>query len=57
MSSARLTRAFSLESSTSLVDAIEAGVTYANVHTSKYPMGEIRGQISDDHGDHHGDDD
>ncbi|WP_165439898.1 CHRD domain-containing protein [Micromonospora kangleipakensis] len=44
-----------------LVDAIEAGVTYANVHTSKYPAGEIRGQISDDqdddHGDHHGDDD
>jgi hypothetical protein len=31
-----------------LVDAIEAGVTYANVHTSKYPNGEIRGQIESD---------
>ncbi|MFI7606683.1 CHRD domain-containing protein [Micromonospora sp. NPDC049366] len=28
-----------------LVDAIEAGVTYVNVHTKKYPNGEIRGQI------------
>ncbi|GAA4570002.1 hypothetical protein GCM10023176_27740 [Micromonospora coerulea] len=31
-----------------LVDAIEAGVTYANVHTKKYPAGEIRGQIKSD---------
>ncbi|MEW2381487.1 CHRD domain-containing protein [Micromonospora sp. NPDC047707] len=28
-----------------LVDAIKAGVTYVNVHTDKYPNGEIRGQI------------
>lgn len=28
-----------------LVRAIRAGKTYANVHTSKFPSGEIRGQI------------
>ncbi len=28
-----------------MVDAIKAGVTYVNVHTDKYPNGEIRGQI------------
>jgi hypothetical protein len=28
-----------------LVDAIRAGVTYVNVHTSVFPSGEIRGQI------------
>jgi hypothetical protein len=28
-----------------LVRAIRAGVTYVNVHTSKFPNGEIRGQI------------
>jgi hypothetical protein len=28
-----------------LVDAINAGATYANVHTEKYPAGEIRAQI------------
>ncbi len=27
------------------VSAIRAGVTYANVHSSKFPTGEIRGQI------------
>ncbi|MEU6073281.1 CHRD domain-containing protein [Micromonospora sp. NPDC047074] len=32
-----------------LVDAIEAGVTYVNVHTKKYPTGEIRGQLKSDH--------
>jgi hypothetical protein len=39
-----------------LVRAIRAGVTYANVHTTTYPPGEIRGQISDDddHGGDHG---
>ncbi len=30
------------------VAAIRAGVTYANVHTSNFPNGEIRGQINDD---------
>jgi hypothetical protein len=28
-----------------LVTAMRAGVTYANVHSSKFPNGEIRGQI------------
>ena len=28
-----------------LVDAMIAGNTYVNVHTSQYPPGEIRGQI------------
>jgi CHRD domain-containing protein len=30
-----------------LVAAIRAGVTYANVHSSKFAPGEIRGQIDD----------
>jgi hypothetical protein len=34
-----------------LLDAIEKGVIYANVHTDRFPPGEIRGQL-DDH-DHH----
>jgi CHRD domain len=38
------------------VDAIKAGVTYANVHTAQWPAGEIRGQI-DGGGDHDDDDD
>jgi len=34
-----------------LVDAIRAGVTYANVHTSIFTGGEIRGQIKKVKGD------
>jgi hypothetical protein len=30
---------------TELIDAIRNGKTYANVHTDKFPNGEIRGQI------------
>jgi hypothetical protein len=37
-----------------LVRALRAGATYANVHTTTFPGGEIRGQISDDDDDHHG---
>jgi CHRD domain len=35
-----------------LLRAIRAGATYANVHSSKYPTGEIRAQL-DEHRDHH----
>lgn len=31
-----------------LVRAMRAGVTYANVHSQRYPEGEIRGQIAED---------
>jgi hypothetical protein len=34
-----------------LLDAIEAGATYVNVHSQKYPVGEIRAQI-DERGRH-----
>jgi hypothetical protein len=30
-----------------LIDAIDAGVTYANVHSTKWPGGEIRAQLDD----------
>ena len=34
----------------SLLDAMRAGIAYANVHTTLSPGGEIRGQINDDRG-------
>jgi len=34
-----------------LVQAIRTGVTYANVHSTKFPGGEIRGQIKGRHDD------
>lgn len=34
-----------------LIRAIRAGKTYANVHTSKHPGGEIRGQVRDNRDD------
>ena len=36
-------------STNELLRAIRAGVTYANVHSSKYPGGEIRAQLERDH--------
>lgn len=33
-----------------LVRAIRNGVTYANVHSSKFPGGEVRGQLREDEG-------
>jgi hypothetical protein len=32
----------------SLVRAIRQGATYSNVHTAKFPSGEIRGQNMED---------
>ena len=40
-----------------LVDAIRAGATYVNVHSSLYPGGEIRAQLEDDDDDGHDRDD
>ena len=38
-----------------LKQAIRAGATYANVHSTVFPPGEIRGQLDDSHGHgHHG---
>jgi hypothetical protein len=34
-----------------LMDAMEAGFTYVNVHSTKYPGGEIRAQIERRHHD------
>ena len=31
-----------------LVRAMRAGATYVNIHTTAFPGGEIRGQVSDD---------
>lgn len=33
-----------------LVAALRDGKTYVNVHTTKWPAGEIRSQITHDHG-------
>lgn len=38
-----------------LVRALRAGAAYANVHTTTFPGGEIRGQISGGDDEHHGD--
>ena len=38
---------------TPVIAALRAGFTYANMHTTKFPVGEIRGQIVRGHG--HGD--
>jgi len=38
-----------------LLAAMRAGVTYANVHSDKFPNGEIRGQIGPNSNKHHGD--
>ncbi len=35
-----------------LVAAIRAGFAYANVHTTRWPAGEIRGQLKEDDGRH-----
>ena len=35
-----------------LLDAIRAGVTYANIHTVGRPGGEIRAQLDDDDDGH-----
>ena len=40
-----------------LVAAIRAGVTYANVHSSLYPGGEIRAQLEGGKGDRDRDND
>jgi CHRD domain len=37
-----------------LLAAIEAGVTYANVHSTTFPGGEIRGQLESGEGDGEG---
>ena len=36
-----------------LIDAIRAGATYVNVHSTRWPGGEIRAQIDGNSGPHH----
>ena len=38
---------------TPVIAALRAGFTYANMHTTKFPAGEIRGQIRHGEGDDH----
>jgi hypothetical protein len=38
-----------------VLDAIRAGVAYANIHTVPHPPGEIRGQIQEQEHEHHDD--
>jgi CHRD domain len=33
-----------------VIAALRAGITYANMHTAKFPAGEIRGQVVGGHG-------
>jgi len=40
-----------------LIAAMRAGVTYVNVHTTRFPGGEIRGQVRAHRGDGHDEDD
>jgi hypothetical protein len=40
-----VSQGFALGDLASVVAAIKAGVTYANMHTAKFPAGEIRGQV------------
>jgi hypothetical protein len=39
---------------TSALEAVGDGISYANMHTTKFPSGEIRGQVTKNK---HGDDD
>jgi hypothetical protein len=38
-----------------LVDALESNTAYANIHTTAYPAGEIRGQVHSEEREHRGD--
>ncbi len=48
------TQEFAAGDLNSIIKAMEAGLTYANMHTPTLPAGEIRGQLV---GSHHGHDD
>jgi hypothetical protein len=45
LTSKSFTKAPGVSSFTAAIKAIRAGNTYVNIHTKKYPAGEIRGQI------------